>query len=40
MYFMMHKLSLKVEKYGLENTDFISDAVTLYIDFVAIFVKF
>ena len=29
----------RVEKYGLENTDFISDAVTLYVDFVAIFIR-
>lgn len=29
----------RVEKYGLENTDFISDAITLYIDFVAIFIR-
>ena len=29
----------RVEKYGLENTDFVSDAITLYIDFVAIFIR-
>eukprot|EP01084_Bolivina_argentea_P268845 456773_1 len=29
----------RVEKYGLENTDYVSDAITLYIDFVAIFVR-
>jgi len=29
----------RVEKYGLEHTDYVSDAITLYIDFVAIFIR-
>merc|ERR1712154_217775 len=29
----------RVERFGLQNTDFVSDAITLYIDFVAIFVR-
>merc|ERR1719295_967931 len=29
----------RVERYGLQHTDFVSDAITLYIDFVAIFVR-
>merc|ERR1719295_551623 len=29
----------RVERFGLQQTDFVSDAITLYIDFVAIFVR-
>merc|ERR1719474_2063648 len=29
----------RAERFGLQQTDFVSDAVTLYIDFVAIFVR-
>eukprot|EP01084_Bolivina_argentea_P185423 319746_1 len=29
----------RVERFGLDNTDFVSDAITLYIDFVAVFVR-
>ena len=29
----------RVERFGLQHTDFVSDAITLYIDFVAIFVR-
>ena len=29
----------RVERFGLDSTDFVSDAITLYIDFVAIFIR-
>merc|ERR1719361_1750171 len=29
----------RVERFGLDKTDYISDAITLYIDFVAIFIR-
>ena len=29
----------RVERFGLQHTDFVSDAITLYIDFVGIFVR-
>ena len=39
VFYDTQQIIARVERFGLDQTDYISDAITLYIDFVAIFIR-